>query len=184
MDARAALCEIWIGVFTDNPQLGALLQACLRALDVRHVTLISDPMAPEFAALVSKCDVGIVSLNAAGLGLLHRLRRAPTSPNRYLPVLAVSVEPTMPDIQAALGWGAHDVLRLPASEETLAQRLTAAVLVGRPFIETPAYFGPCRRRALVNAPPTPVDRRQNAEADLARRRTQARNLRELLSRSR
>ena len=66
--------------------------------------------------------------------------------NRYLPLIVAAWRPSMALIKLAIELGASEIVSLPSSTEALSRAIYRAVFVGRPFIDVPTYFGPCRRR--------------------------------------
>lgn len=165
--------EISAGVVATEKGLAPVLKDCLKLVGIGRVLIIGDPFERETRPLVRDCDLLVGALTETGLSLVHRLRRDANSPNTHIPILLVAVDVTAPDVQAAIGFGANDVLLLPINGKTMRQRLTHAVLVGRPFITTASYVGPCRRRALTNTVWQGRERRANAAADLAGRQAAA-----------
>jgi hypothetical protein len=86
-----------------------------------------------------------------------------------VPILAISSDLTLADVTGAIGFGAHDVLALPASVTQIRTRLERAVFCGRPWVDTFNDFGPGRRRSLKKDWPLEKERRANAAAELASR---------------
>jgi DNA-binding NarL/FixJ family response regulator len=168
MSPQEQFRHIAVGVFCPDRQLAQLLSMCLRGASPSEINTVFDPLEPSFARSVRQSDVGVVPLNAWGLEAIRRLRRDPVSPNRYIPLVALGIDPKLPDLRAAIDAGAHDVLTLPASAEALRGRIVRAVIAGRPFIETETYFGPCRRRNLKPDHKGP-ERRRDPLGDLATR---------------
>lgn len=81
-----------------------------------------------------------------GLTVLRHLRRAPTSPNRALPVLIMTAYTDRARIEALRDSGANEIISKPLSVAKLTGRVRAMMEHPRPFIDTAAYVGPERRR--------------------------------------
>ncbi len=80
------------------------------------------------------------------LNLLTKLRSGEQDANRYLPVILAQHNPSAPDVSAAINAGMHEFLVLPATIKSLSTLVYRAIFVARPFIVSPNYAGPCRRR--------------------------------------
>lgn len=78
--------------------------------------------------------------------LLRQIRYGATTNNPYLPMIAVSPHGSKQDVIQAINLGYHEFLVLPLSADRLWKALTHTAFVGRPFVDTATYFGPCRRR--------------------------------------
>jgi CheY-like chemotaxis protein len=157
--------DIHAGVIADRDGMGRVLGDLLRFAGMRHVLHLATPS--DQAARLAQCDVVIAALDAGGLDLITSLRRADRSPNPYIPIVLVGVDVRLADVQAAIQFGAHDVLALPLSSQNVRARLARTVFAGRPWISVAGYFGPCRRRVL--RPWAHTERRAGAEADRAAR---------------
>jgi hypothetical protein len=97
--------------------------------------------------------------------MVSALRSKTKSPNPFFPIVLVGADVRLADLQAAIHFGAHDVLALPLSAEQIRARIVRTVFAGRPWIDVDSYFGPCRRRVLRAWPHR--ERRANAEAERA-----------------
>jgi two-component system, chemotaxis family, chemotaxis protein CheY len=69
--------------------------------------------------------------------------------NRYLPIIVALWQPSIALIRHAIAVGAHEIVSMPANAEAMSRAIYRAVFVGRPFVDVPAYFGPCRRRKQI-----------------------------------
>jgi CheY-like chemotaxis protein len=151
-----------------DPRMGGLLKNLMHLTGVRTVRLTEDAFSSDGRTILKDVDFGVVALDPDGLETLSRLRRDPESPNQYLPIIAVGADLMIEDVRSAIHFGAHDVLALPASVAQLQKRIQVAVMAGRPWINTAAYVGPCRRRSLKNTW-AKAERRANAAMELAGR---------------
>jgi CheY-like chemotaxis protein len=159
-------------IIAEHDRLGRVLSEVVRLAGVREATRFEDPTADPQRLV--QCDVALAGLNAAGLAVVSRLRRKSDAPNPFIPILLVGADVRLADVQAAIHFGAHDVLALPLRADQLRARLARAVFAGRPWIDVDSYFGPCRRRVLRAWPHR--ERRANAEAERAAREAHERRL--------
>lgn len=92
-----------------------------------------------------------------GASFVRYLRSAPSSPNRYIPIIMLT-GPTMRDnVEYARDSGVSEVLKKPITAKVLCDRIIACVEAPRSFITSPTYKGPDRRRRNQ---PVEVDRRK------------------------
>lgn len=75
-----------------------------------------------------------------------RMLRAPSSPERYVPVVVMASYNGIDDVVRARDAGATEFMLRPFSKEVVASRLRAIVRLPRPFVESENFFGPDRRR--------------------------------------
>jgi CheY-like chemotaxis protein len=81
-----------------------------------------------------------------GIDLLRRIRRDPASPDQFLPVVVLSGYAHWQSVCEARDAGANDFLAKPVSANRVVDRITGLIERQRPFIQSPDYFGPDRRR--------------------------------------
>lgn len=81
------------------------------------------------------------------------LRQRNFEGNSYIPIIVAVWGPDISDAKAAIAIGANEFLSLPTNSENLGKAVYRAVFIGRPFIDVPAYFGPCRRRKQIDKYP-------------------------------
>jgi CheY-like chemotaxis protein len=101
------------------------------------------------------CDIDMQPMD--GIEFTRFVRTSPDSPNAFLPIIICTGYADLEHIEAARDAGATEILRKPISPQTLYSRLQAATDHPRPFISSPGYAGPDRRRR--NLPFEGLDRR-------------------------
>lgn len=105
--------------------------------------------SPERAG-ASQIDLIVTDLmmpKMNGLMLLRWLRLHPDSPDRFVPVIAISGAAETDVVATARDLGATEIVGKPVSADTLATKLLNVVNHPRQFVLAPKYFGPDRRRA-------------------------------------
>jgi len=107
-------------------------------------------------------DVAMPRLS--GLGLLRWLRQSRESPNRFTPVLMLSVAAQRRQVELARDMGANEFVSVPFTGRTVAAHLLSIIDRPRDFVHCDTYFGPCRRRKPIDAPVP--DRRVTSEEDV------------------
>ncbi len=128
------------------------LRMALRGLGVRAISLAGNvgQLVDGFAACNPHVAIVYVDTGAAtdpGMQMLHFIRRSETSPNRQVPVVAVSQQRDLTTIQAVGNGGAHEYVLFPVSGDLLLKKVHAARMSKRAFIDTPEYVGPERKPA-------------------------------------
>jgi CheY-like chemotaxis protein len=105
--------------------------------------------APERAG-TSQVDLIVTDLmmpKMNGLMLLRWLRLHPASPNRFVPVIAISGAAETDVVATARDLGATEIVGKPVSADTIGNKLLSVVNHPRQFVLAPKYFGPDRRRS-------------------------------------
>jgi CheY-like chemotaxis protein len=92
-----------------------------------------------------------------------RMIRQPDSPNPYVPIIMLTGHSEKHRVTVARDAGVTEFLAKPTSAKALYERILAVVASPRPFIRTPLYFGPDRRRNVL-VPYTGPERRAGSEA--------------------
>lgn len=93
-----------------------------------------------------------------GLRFVRQLRTAEGAPNPYIPIIMVTASGDRPAVEAARDAGVNEFLAKPISVSLLVSRLGAVIERARPFVKTPNYFGPDRRRRKSPDPDAPSRR--------------------------
>ena len=143
--------------------------------------LLTDMVVKRVRAEAS-CEDALVRLGAAGVDaviadceadamdgaeFVRQLRNAFLDRRRYLPVLLAMGQPTAARICAARDAGVNEIIVKPLTAARLRAELALVVREARPFVESPTYFGPDRRRGQRPEHRGPFrrlsDRRQRAD---------------------
>ncbi len=82
----------------------------------------------------------------SGIELMRMIRTDPQSPNPFLPVIMLTGHTSIEHVNKARDAGINEFIAKPVSVKTMMQRLVAVIDHPRPYVRTPVYFGPCRRR--------------------------------------
>lgn len=84
--------------------------------------------------------------DGSGVELLEWIRSHDADNIKFLPVLLLSAYTTQKVVTTARDYGANEALVKPVSGAKLAGRILSIVDKPRPFVQTPDFFGPDRRR--------------------------------------
>ncbi len=125
------------------------LRSVLGLAKLAAVRFVRRPDALLAEARALEPDLLIMGFALEGqptIDTLRAIRRGETSVNPYSPVVIARSKASRKAVSLALNGGAHEFLALPTSVATLSRLLYRAIFAGRPFVNTPTYIGPCRRR--------------------------------------
>ncbi len=133
----------------DNPHMRTLLTEILRAIGVKDVHEACD--GAEALQKLRSHTIDIVMTDLAmepldGIDFLKLLRNAPDSPNPMCPVIMITGHTTQKRVAEARDAGVNEFLAKPVTARGIIDRITRIVEFPRPYIRTPDYFGPDRRR--------------------------------------
>ena len=81
-----------------------------------------------------------------GADLARHIRTGKDSPNKYTPIVAVTPGTTRMVVEELRDSGVNEIVAKPFTPKDLLQKINATVLKQRPFIVSPNYVGPDRRR--------------------------------------
>lgn len=107
-------------------------------------------------------DYALETLN--GVELTELIRGAEDSHNRFVPIVMLSAYTEKWRIETARDAGITEFLRKPLCAQDLYLRLEEVIERPRQFIRSPRYFGPDRRRKVVNTAATPSRRAEDGQA--------------------
>src|SRR5580704_10101099 len=136
-------------VVDDNLHIRTLVSAVLRAFGV---TTVFEAASGEEAWTIlteHRCDLIFLDWvmdGMNGLEFSEKIRTAPDSPNRFVPIVMISGHTSPERVQAARGAGVNEFLAKPVSSKSILARVISVIENPRPFVRTKVYFGPCRRR--------------------------------------
>lgn len=158
--ARLDFSRLSVLVIEDSAFMRSIFINVLRALGVERLSVAEDgeqaikmmaqgPASKSSMVGMSGVDIVICDYfmpTVDGAMFLRWLRRSDRSPDRFLPTIMVSAAADMDVIFTARDAGVDEFLAKPFSADKLAQRLAILIEHPRPYIYTPKYFGPNRRR--------------------------------------
>ncbi|GAM97898.1 chemotaxis protein cheYIII [alpha proteobacterium U9-1i] len=162
--------DIVVMIVDDNRQMRVLTRSLLRAAGVNKV--IDAESAEDALEAMRRFPVDIVLLDwkmapMNGLDFTLKVRRAPDSPNPYVPILMMTAHTEQSRVAAARDAGVTGFLRKPVSARALFDRLQTALLDQRMFVKTAEFFGPDRRHERLPDYPGPFRRESDgSEAPL------------------
>ncbi len=136
-------------IVDDNPNMRVIVKRTLRALGARHMEEAANGADALAVLAASPVDIVIVDWEMTpvdGIEFTRSVRTSPESPNPYLPVIMLSGHTEMVRVTRARDAGITEFLAKPVSATRLYTRIVSVIQRPRPFVRTPTYFGPDRRR--------------------------------------
>lgn len=136
-------------VVDDNRFMHELLKTILRSFGIKRVHSSYDGSDAISELKHFFADVVIVDWEMElldGYDFVKLLRTADDSPNPYVPVIMLTGHTEVSRVVAARDAGVNEFLAKPVSARLVYERLFMIIDHPRPFLRTPNYFGPDRRR--------------------------------------
>lgn len=136
-------------ILDDNAHMRGIMRAILVSFGVREIHEASD--AAEAFEMMGNggYDVAFVDFRLEGLDGLEfcrLVRKGADSPNPFLPIIMITAYSERSRVMEAVNAGVDEFLVKPIRAIDVASRLNAVVERRRPFVRSPTYFGPDRRR--------------------------------------
>jgi CheY-like chemotaxis protein len=103
-----------------------------------------------------------------GIELTQLIRQPGANANPYVSIIMLTGHSERKRVFAARDAGITEFLAKPISAKALHQRIVNIVANPRPFIKTPSYFGPDRRRMVSSAYTGPERRKGASKAEVLR----------------
>jgi len=143
--------RIHLLIVEDNLFMRNLYSAILRAMEFEQIQMAAD--GSEAFELMRDFPPDIIITDAAmqpldGFDFVHLVRTAADSPNPLVPIIMVTGYHNRASVERARDVGVNEYLAKPVTPAGLYSRITQVIAKPRPFIRTPSYFGPNRRRRM------------------------------------
>ena len=148
---RYDLSELSVLFLEQHSTMRSLMRQVLRELGIRK---LQDADNPNNAYQhFKRSDYDLVLTDWApmldGMSLLKNIRNDPASPNQYVPVIVITAHTDIDRVYAARDLGMTEFLAKPISAKLLYGRIRAVIENKRSFVKSDDFFGPDRRRKLV-----------------------------------
>lgn len=136
-------------ILDDNAHMRGLLRVILAGFGMRNIEEAAN--CPEAMNLVvgGQIDIAFVDFKLGGqdgIEFCRNIRRGPSSPNPWLPIIMITAYSERSRVLDAVNAGVDEFLVKPVRAVDVANRVNAVIERRRPFIDIPDYFGPDRRR--------------------------------------
>ena len=144
--------------FTQN--LVANLLRCMNITQIKTFYEVKEAIAGGASLSPDVMVMDYLADGANGEDGVRLIRRQEDERLAFVPIVVVSAYTEYWRVMAARDAGATEIVALPVSVRVLYKTLTRIATQPRPFVRTPDYFGPDRRRK--QRPFEGPDRRQAA----------------------
>lgn len=154
--------DLNVVVVDDNQQTLALMRTILRTIGIDNPRLcdnVADALASIHRDIPDLVFTDWEMWPVSGLDFVRRLRAAAPDQLANLPIIMVTAHADRQLVEQARDAGVTEFLVKPVSVRTVVDRVNAVMKSARPFIRTPGFVGPDRRRSAQ--PFSGTDRRQN-----------------------
>lgn len=145
----AGLSTIHVLVVDDNPHMRSIVVAILRGVGIGVIKEASDGADALGVMRAGIPDLIIADLNMSpidGLEFTQMVRTAADSPYPFVPIIMMTGHTERSKVIQARDAGVNELVSKPISAKTLLDRIIAVIDRPRPFVKSPNYTGPCRRR--------------------------------------
>ncbi len=125
------------------------LFSMLRGMNIRNIRQGASMLEIKKAFLVSKPDLLISDAKLPDgnfCNFVDGLRHNNIGGNPFMPVLALTADPTGDLVKQVIDSGSDDLLTKPLSATQLSERIYGLVEARKPFVVTSDYIGPTRRK--------------------------------------
>lgn len=147
-------------VVDDNAQMRTIIGTVLSAAGVRQLHYAPD--GAKGLETLNRIDIDVAYVDYEmpvmnGLAFISAVR-ARSRPDRFLPIIMLTGHSDLPRLNGARDRGVTEFLTKPVTARTILTRLSAVIFHPRPFVNTPGFFGPDRRRRALGGYGGPLRR--------------------------
>jgi two-component system chemotaxis response regulator CheY len=139
-------------IVEDNAHMRVLLRELLHSAGIREVFEAGNGAAGITAMRERKCDLILSDMAMApmdGIEFTRTVRTSDQSPNPFVPIVMITGHTEKHRVEMARDAGVTEFLAKPVTAKNLYARLAEIVERPRAFVRSDAYFGPDRRRKLL-----------------------------------
>lgn len=133
----------------DNQHMRAIVQTVLAGVGIVNMRESRDGAEALQVLRQWPADVALVDFQmfpVDGVEFTRQVRNAPDSRNPYLPIVMMTGHSEKSRVMEARDAGVNEFIAKPLTAKSVLERLQAVIYHPRPFVRSPTYFGPERRR--------------------------------------
>lgn len=135
-------------VVDDNKQMRTIVGTVLSAAGVRHLHYAPDGM--EALQVMRHFPVDVIYVDQemprmSGVELVRGIRSLPGQ-EQFIPMVMLTGHSDVSRLSQARDAGVNEFLGKPVTAQAILRRLEAVIMKPRPFVSSPDFFGPDRRR--------------------------------------
>ena len=139
-------------IVEDNAHMRSLLRALLNSVGIRDIAEAAHGGAALQLLRERKSDLVLSDLAMKpmdGLAFTRQVRNADASPNPFVPIIMITGHTEKHRVEAARDAGVTEFLAKPITAANLFARIAEIVERPRAFVRCESYFGPDRRRRMI-----------------------------------
>jgi len=162
------LTQVKFLLIDDNVHMLNIVETILRGFGARRIVRAATSEA-ALDQIRGGIDIIITDYMIGGLDVIaftKGIRQKPGVHDRFVPIILLTSHSSRSRIEAARDAGVTEICTKPVTPRELFRRIVAVVDYPRPFVQSPNYVGPCRRRRVDAAYDGP-ERRAGAMATTA-----------------
>ena len=133
----------------DNQHMRAIVMAVLHGVGLTLIREARDGSDALEALREWPADLAIVDFQMFpldGVEFTRLVRNSPDSANPYLPIIMMTGHSERSRVMEARDAGVTEFVAKPVTAKAVLERINAVIYHPRPFVRSPSYFGPERRR--------------------------------------
>ena len=162
------LSELSVLIVDDNPHMRYLVRQLLGAFGIRKKQEAEDGAEAlkclhSFQADFAICDWSMSPLD--GLEFTKLVRTSEDTQNPFLPIIMLTGYTELHRVEEARDAGVDEFLSKPISATALYSRIVSVIEKRRPFVKSPTFLGPDRRRKRGFSPYKGPERRSDVYID-------------------
>ncbi len=161
--AQIDFSKLKVLVLDDSKLMRKLIRDILLCYGCKDVVLASSVPDAISALDVKAVDLALVDWfmePIEGIEFVRQVRASVGQISPYLPIIMLTGHSEVERVREARDAGANDFLVKPVSGDSIYRRIVSLVEDTRPFIRTPTFLGPDRRRNDLGPPMGMADRRR------------------------
>ena len=164
----SGLAALRVLVVDDSAQMRTIIGTVLAAVGIRNLHYAGD--GRQGLDVISRVSIDLVYVDYEmpvmnGLDFISRVRSL-DSRDQYMPIIMVTGHSDLLRLNTARDRGVTEFLRKPVTTISILSRLDEVILRPRPFVRTPSFFGPDRRRRRLEDYDGPMRRTSDVSAVL------------------
>ena len=139
-------------IVEDNAHMRSLLRALLNSVGIRDIAEAAHGGAALQLLRERKSDLVLSDLAMKpmdGLAFTRQVRNSDSSPNPFVPIIMITGHTEKHRVEAARDAGVTEFLAKPITAANLFARIAEIVERPRAFVRCESYFGPDRRRRMI-----------------------------------
>jgi CheY-like chemotaxis protein len=139
-------------IVEDNAHMRSLLRALLNSIGIKDIAEAAHGGTAIELLRERKSDLVLTDLAMKpmdGLEFTRQVRNSEQSPNPFVPIIMITGHTERYRVEAARDAGVTEFLAKPITAAALFSRIAEIVERPRAFVKCESYFGPDRRRRVI-----------------------------------